>query len=62
MYKLFIILGAIIAISLVFKFMKGCIKVVVVVAIGILATILFARVGGFEGMKDIFIDSLYILA
>lgn len=61
MEQVFIILGAIIAICLVFKFMKGCIKAVVVVAIGIVAMILLAKVGGLDGLKDLFLNSLYFL-
>lgn len=61
MGQLSIILGAIIAICLVFKFMKGCIKAVIVVAICIIAVILLAKIGGLDGLKDLFLNSLYFM-
>lgn len=59
MEQILIILGAIIAICLVFKFMKGCVKSVIIVAIGIVAVILLAKVRGIDWLIDLFLSSLY---
>lgn len=50
--QILVLIIALVAIILVFKFMKGCIKAVVCLFILIIGIMLFVKLGGVEGVTD----------
>lgn len=50
--QILVLIIALVAIILVFKFMKGCIKAIVCLFILIAGVMLFVKLGGVEGVTD----------